>query len=503
MKKNINNILLLTALIIGSFGTVFGVEMVTPKLNPPMPLPEFPIIDGSSSTITMHAAIKAYLTDEHILPMHSKTYVSLSRLLQTADGNLVESYGNDYYIDSTVSLWWLAPKREHIIIIDDKVYLRIDPFSSGPEQLKRAITLPGDVLAVPTTQFSVEDATAYLSTPHTVANVLLSVKYYDSALEEAEKYGADLVITPIAKEGFVFIVHEDNPVSSLTSAQIKDIFSGKITNWKQVGGNDERIINFQRNADSGSQTAMVDFMDGVPLENIPAPYIIASMSGMIEKIISEESAIGYNIYSWSLREITEVQARFSSEIPYFIKDTKKKNVKFIAIDGVAPSDETLSDGTYPLCVYTYSYYNKGDEKAKAFTDWLLTEEGQKVIASGGYVGIFGEMPPEEIADFDKDSVNIRTTIGNFYKEKGGIGHIRARIFDSEIIKEFADDKARFFTVLCPIDYYDFTTTKRESRFIVLTREKSGEFEVINEGLATYKNRVLTSIIEVAEKEKEQ
>ncbi len=69
-----------------------------------------------------------------------------------------------------------------------------------------------------------------------------------------------LNLEPVAKEGFVFVVSKDNPVESLTQQQIRDIYSGKITNWSEVGGNDEEIIPYQRNNDSGSQNYMNEFM---------------------------------------------------------------------------------------------------------------------------------------------------------------------------------------------------------------------------------------------------
>ena len=336
-KKNIADFLLLTTLIIASFNMGFCVELVTPKLNPPLPLPEFPIIDGSSSTVAMHAAIQVRIKDEYFLPTHSKTYAAL---------------------------WRLAPKREKILVLDGKAYARLD---NASEDRTRTTQLEDGswVRAIEYLKNMTE------STFYSQADMLLSVKYYDSALLEAEKFGADLVVTPVAKEGFVFMVHESNPVNTLTSEEIKGIFSGKITNWKEVGGNDEPILTYQRNADSGSQTAMVDFMDGVPLTASDFyPVIVSSMSGIISDIRERKNTIGYNIYSWSLRETLESLITYVDDPALQIMSGQNlyKGIKFIAVDGVMPSDETLADDTYPLRIYTYSYYNKGNEKGKALTD---------------------------------------------------------------------------------------------------------------------------------------
>ena len=469
MRKNIINFLLLTALIIGSLGTVFGVEMVTPKLNPPMPLPELPIIDGSSSTVAMHGAIKAYLTDEYFLLEHSKTYAAL---------------------------WRLAPERGDIVVVDGKSYRRFDDNPPiNPELASHMV--PATKLPDGLWGWGREvSPTTNIVYPRP-ADVLLSVKYYDSALEEAEKYGADLVITPIAKEGFVFMVHADNPIESLTQEQIKGIFSGKITNWKEVGGNDEGIITYQRNSDSGSQTAMVDFMDGVPLTATPFynPISVSSMSGMISDVRKNKNSIGYNIYSWSLREALELLTLKTEPSWYMSLDmgpeTQNKGIKLIAVDGIMPSDETLASDTYPLRVYTYSYYNKSNEKGKALTDWLLTEEGQKVIAGGGYVGIFGEMPPNELIDLDRDYTNAKKLIDEFYKEENYNEIVyRYSYTDTAKMEELAGDKAKDKTFLYHVT--GIKRSKRESsygysqeytyRFIVLTRENGAtEFEVINEG----------------------
>jgi len=467
MKKNIINFLVLAALIIASFSAGLSVEMITPKLNPPMVLPELTVIDGSSSTVAMHAAIRAYLTDMYLLPTHSKTYAAL---------------------------WRLAPKRGTIVMVDGKYYQRLDEMPTESWKAEITAKLPdgtwGQEVSVRFTDPTSPDIYPY------PADLLLSVKYYDHSLAEAEKFGADLVITPIAKEGFVFMVHKDNPIESLTQEQIKGIFSGKIQNWKEVGGNDEPIITYQRNSDSGSQTAMVDFMDGVSLVATPYynPILVSSMSGMITDIRNNKNSIGYNIYSWSLREALGLT--MTEESPLFRElfskavENQQTRIKFIAVDGVLPSDETLADDTYPLRVYTYSYYNKDNKKGKTMTDWLLTEEGQKVIASGGYVGIFGEMPAPEQIDFNRDNMNAKREIIEFYKDKGYNEINCVRQFDTAKIAELSGEKAKdvtfCYTVACikrvKHEFLQIYDRKYTYRFIILTREKGATaFEVINEG----------------------
>jgi len=307
------------------------------------------------------------------------------------------------------------------------------------------------------------------------ADVVLAVKYYDETLKDAKERGADLVITPIAKEGFVFVLHKDNPINSLTQEQIRDIFSGKVRNWRELGGPDEAIIPVQRNWDSGSQTAIIDFMGDVPLTDLAdddSIKLALSMGGMIETVWTTGSgAIGYNIYSWALG-----QGRIFG----------MENLKLLAVDGIEPSMDNLSDNSYPLMVYTYSYYNSDNSRGKALTDWLLTEEGQRVIASAGYVGIFGGYSLGEMPDFYKDENESTVKAEEYYIENGMLVwdsmffHVE-RLTDREQMEKLAIGKGKTVTVLYLAHFTEHVTGREHTRFIVLTREKGGVFEVINEG----------------------
>jgi hypothetical protein len=365
----------------------------------------------------MHAAIRAFLTDEHITPEHSRTYAALERLI---------------------------------------------PGNSNP------------------------------------ADLLLAVEFHDETLAQAAERGANLVITPIAREGFVFILHKDNPVDSLTQQQIRDIYTGRITNWNQVGGLDEEIQPFTRNWDSGSQTAMENFMQGEQFSGFgdDDAVMMQTMGRLLFGVQQAGSAgIGYNIFSWSM-----------------LQNLDEMGLKTVAVDGIKPTNQALSDGSYPLMVYTYSYFNYGNEKAQILTEWLLTEQGQKVIASAGYVGINGQLPPDITPDFEKDEFYSNRAVIEYYHglgssriERARIGRIgRARVYDAyvrfedgsyhrfvlstrivdrELTYAFAESRGKDVTVLRLVHFVP-TSDSENFRFIVLTRERSGEFEVINEGVAT-------------------
>lgn len=198
-----------------------------------------------------------------------------------------------------------------------------------------------------------------------------SQEQIDKALEN----GIEFNFTPIGKEAFVFVVNSKNPVSSLSSQQVKDIYTGKITNWKEVGGKNRKIKAFQRSQDSGSQSAFLRFMEND--ENIIEPrtnLVYDVMSGLFEAIANYDNgkdAIGYSF-------------RF-----YIEKMTDNSNVKMISLDDVKPSVENIQNDTYPVASYFYAVTRKGEEteNVKKFLDWLVTDQAQSLITKTGYVGL--------------------------------------------------------------------------------------------------------------------
>jgi phosphate transport system substrate-binding protein len=97
-------------------------------------------------------------------------------------------------------------------------------------------------------------------------------------LNMAQAANVELEVIPIVKEAFVFLVNVDNPVNSLSSNQIRDIYEGKILNWKEVGGKDEEIIPYQREANSGSQTLMEQIvMKGRKIMEPPKKLMVMGM----------------------------------------------------------------------------------------------------------------------------------------------------------------------------------------------------------------------------------
>jgi phosphate transport system substrate-binding protein len=192
-------------------------------------------------------------------------------------------------------------------------------------------------------------------------------------LAYAQAAGVTLEQTPVALDGFVFIVNRSNPVENLTLEQIRGIYSGAITNWREVGGLDEEIRAFQREEGSGSQTAMVEMvMRDTPM--LPPPMIVAlqGMGSLVDEVAAYEngaSSIGYSF-------------------DYYVRNLYlNEDIKVLRVEGVEPGAPSYLDGSYPLTT-AYCAVIRADEPvaspARRLRDFLLTETGQSVIEMAGY-----------------------------------------------------------------------------------------------------------------------
>ena len=207
-------------------------------------------------------------------------------------------------------------------------------------------------------------------------DVIFSTPISEEQRNVAKEKNIELELTPIVYEGFVFVVNASNPVETLTQQQIKDIYSGKITNWKQVGGNDAEIVAYQRNSTSGSQNYMTAFMDDTELMEPVTEFIPASMSGLMDAVAyydNAENAIGYSVYAYAADMYGN-----------------GNEIKFIKVDGVEPTKQTMASGEYPLLNYNYAIYNKNQSEnstVEELVEWILTYNGQKAMINAGYVPV--------------------------------------------------------------------------------------------------------------------
>ncbi len=218
-------------------------------------------------------------------------------------------------------------------------------------------------------------------------DLIFSVPISEEQQKMADEAGVTLFVKPVAGEGFVFVVNEDNPVDSLTSEQLRKIYSGEITNWSQVGGNDEPILPYQRNTDSGSQNYMTDFMGNTTLLPPKTELVQGMMMSLMDAIAvydNSTGAIGYSVYSYAAQMYANAN-----------------KVKFIAVDGVKPSKAAMADESYPLLSCTYIIYtDKSPKSARKFAEKALSDEGQRYVLESGYLPVNGMEVPEKYLPYE-------------------------------------------------------------------------------------------------------
>ena len=192
----------------------------------------------------------------------------------------------------------------------------------------------------------------------------------------AESLGVELETTPLATDALVFIVNPNNPVKNLTSDQLRRIYTGEITNWKEVGGVDHAITPYIRDADSGSQEKMETLvMNGLTMiDGTYMPEIIGS------QMISPYAQIEYNEYGIGYTPFFYCTA--------MVRDLLK--VKMLSIDGVPPSKESLRENKYPFVSSIYAAVRKSESHesmAYKLYQFLHTQEGADMIDESGYIAI--------------------------------------------------------------------------------------------------------------------
>lgn len=204
----------------------------------------------------------------------------------------------------------------------------------------------------------------------------VDVIFVAQASKAHQKLAADknikLNLTPIGKEAFVFMVSQQNPLTSLSAQQIRDIYSGRVKQWSEVGGGTENIMAFQRPENSGSQTVMLAKV--MQNEKMRAPLQeekVQGMGGAVKRVAAYRNAsqsIGYSFRYYATR----------------MQNTAA--IKLLAVDGIAPTAENIRNGTYPFTVDVFMA-TAGEPKpsTRKLMDWMLSKPGQKLIEDTGYV----------------------------------------------------------------------------------------------------------------------
>ncbi|MGM9604285.1 MAG: PstS family phosphate ABC transporter substrate-binding protein [Faecousia sp.] len=262
------------------------------------------------------------------------------------------------------------------------------------------------------------------------SDIVIAAEPKNEVFQEMAEAAFPYEMEQIATEALVFVVNENNPVSSLTTEQVRGIYSGEITNWSQVGGEDLPIAAFQRNPTAGSQVMMEKLvMAGTPMMEAPASMIPAEMGALIESVRSYDNsanAIGYTVF-------------------YYAADMQMaQGLKILQIDGVTPCAETLRSGEYPFLNGYYACISAladAGSPQRMLYDWLVSEAGQELLTLEGYVSVYapGEAPaagdnvftdyssyapnngtPAKFTSFDcpKDHLEPREDYGDIFPYEG-------------------------------------------------------------------------------------
>lgn len=185
-----------------------------------------------------------------------------------------------------------------------------------------------------------------------------------------------LKVTPIGVDALVFIVNQKNTVKNLTTEEIRDIYSGKITNWKELGGADATIEAYQRVLNSGSQTLFLNLvMKDVKPVDAPIKYRIEGMDGLIETLASYNNtgnALGYSVFYY---------AKKMYSVP---------GLELISVDGIMPSDETIGNAEYPFLNQYYLVIREDtpqDSETMKLYNYILSDKGREDMKKAGYIPI--------------------------------------------------------------------------------------------------------------------
>ena len=215
---------------------------------------------------------------------------------------------------------------------------------------------------------------AYVNLINGDTDLILVTYPSEEEQELAKENNVELEIVPIVKEAFVFFVNKENTVEDLTLKQIQEIYSGKITNWKELGGKDTQIIAYQRPENSGSQSGMLELvMQGIKIAEPVKEHVQESMTDIVDVISdysNKDSAIGYSYYYYLTTMYT------------------KDSIKLLGVNGVKPTYENIKNGLYDIQTAYYAVIRKDeptDSPARKLLEAMKSERGQAVAKEAGYV----------------------------------------------------------------------------------------------------------------------
>jgi phosphate transport system substrate-binding protein len=207
-----------------------------------------------------------------------------------------------------------------------------------------------------------------------IANASRQIK--NEEIEQAQSNGIEPLEHIIARDAIAVIVNPENPVDQLTLKQISDIYSGKITNWREVGGEDRPIVRLSRETNSGTHVYFLETVLRLSSNEDKTLFsmdtlLLPSSEGIIVEVRQNPNAIGYDGLGY---------------VPHDLK-----TIAIAELEGgeyVLPSIPTVNDKTYPIARDLYMYTNGQPEGLlKEYLDWILSAQAQQIVADLGFVPV--------------------------------------------------------------------------------------------------------------------
>ncbi len=242
---------------------------------------------------------------------------------------------------------------------------------NGSTSMTRVCQALGEAFSEKYAGVSVEKSgTGSGDAPNSVRSGIALIGDMSRELKDSEN-PQEFEIRQIAVDGIALAVHKDNPVQDLTTEQVKQIFTGEITSWSQLGGLDQSITTLGREAASGTRDGFESIF------SIESPVYAAELSStgeIVTKVSSDSSAIGYV----SLESLND-------------------NVVACKVDGVQPTEENIANGTYTVQRPFIQIYKKGTDSAliDAWFAFIESPQGQQIIRDVGLIGTAGREPYAE------------------------------------------------------------------------------------------------------------
>jgi phosphate transport system substrate-binding protein len=217
---------------------------------------------------------------------------------------------------------------------------------------------------------------ALISSTVDIANASRKIK--EEEIAEANANGVEPVEIVVARDAIAVIVNKENPIQELTLQQISDIYSGKINNWSELGGDNRPIVKLSRETNSGTHIYFLEAV--IRLGNTDDTTIFSadtlllpSSEGIIAEVRDNPNAIGYDGLGYVTSEV-KVLAIANSQGDYIL-----------------PNSDTVKQNLYPISRDLYMYTNgEAESLIKEYIDWILSAEGQQIVEDLGFVPILEE-----------------------------------------------------------------------------------------------------------------